>query len=53
MFCRGFDGEIRLLRPLKIGRREIVFVLGWSALFVLMRLYNIPQVAGKWVLHVI
>lgn len=53
MFCRGFDGEIRLLRPLKIGRAEIFFFLGWSVLFLLMRLYNIPQVAGKWILHVI
>jgi len=53
MFCRGFDGEIRLLRPLKIGRAEAAFVLGWSAFFFLMRIYNIPQVAGTWILHVI
>ncbi|MEW6674125.1 MAG: cobalt ECF transporter T component CbiQ [Thermodesulfobacteriota bacterium] len=53
MFCRGFDGEIRLMRPLKIGRTEIIFILGWSAFIVLIRLYNIPQVAGKWILQLI
>jgi len=51
MFCRGFDGEIRLLRPLKTGRAEIAFVLGWSVFFILMRSYNIPQLAGTWILR--
>lgn len=48
MLCRGFDGEIRMLRPLRIGRREIVFTLGWSALFVLLRLVNLPLLAGDF-----
>ncbi len=46
MLCRGFDGEIRLPRPARIGRREVVFTLGWSALFLLMRLVNLPQLFG-------
>ncbi len=48
MLCRGFDGDIRLLRPLRIGRAEILFTLGWSALFVLLRFYNLPQMLGSF-----
>ena len=47
MRCRGFDGEIRVARPLAFCRRDGVFVLGWSALFVLMRLYDLPQWMGE------
>ncbi len=52
MLCRGFDGEIRLLRPLRIGRPEIAFTLGWSALFVALRLYNLPQRLGTFFLEI-
>jgi cobalt/nickel transport system permease protein len=46
MCCRGFDGEIHLSRRLKLGRREAAFTLGWSAVFVALRLYNVPQLVG-------
>lgn len=46
MVCRGFDGEIRLARPLRIQWRDAAFFLGWSVFFVVMRLYNIPQLVG-------
>lgn len=46
MLCRGFDGEIHMLRPARIGRAEVGYTLGWSAAFVLMRLYNLPQLLG-------
>lgn len=49
MLCRGFDGEIRSLRRLHIGRAELLFTGGWSALFVLLRLYNLPQLLGSWI----
>jgi cobalt/nickel transport system permease protein len=49
MLCRGFDGQIHILKPLKIGPKEICFVLGWSALFVSMRFYNFPQLVGAMV----
>jgi cobalt/nickel transport system permease protein len=48
MLCRGFTGEIYLGRQLRIGPREIVFTLGWSTLFILLRLVNIPQALGTW-----
>lgn len=31
MLCRGFDGTLRLVRPMKIGILEVLFPLGWSA----------------------
>jgi len=53
MFCRGFDGTIRLLCPLKIGRPEVAFVLGWSIFFGLIRFYDIPQLVGRIILELI
>jgi cobalt/nickel transport system permease protein len=46
MLSRGFDGKIRQIRPLKVQGRDILFFLGWSALFVLWRWYNIPHLLG-------
>ena len=46
MCCRGFDGQVRIMKPLKFGLLEIGFTCGWSALFILMRFYNIPTVLG-------
>ncbi len=46
MLCRGFTGEIRLLRPSGIGRPEILFTLGWSALFLTLRFVNLPHLVG-------
>ncbi len=49
MRCRGFDGEIRIVRPLKISRADLGFLLGWCGLFILMRIYPIPQWMGSMV----
>jgi cobalt/nickel transport system permease protein len=46
MLSRGFHGEFRFRRPLKIGMPEITFMLGWSALFVFLRIYNLPRLLG-------
>lgn len=51
MLCRGFDGEIRMLRPLRIGRAEIAFVAGWAALFLLFRLVHLPRLLGGLILE--
>jgi len=53
MLSRGFDGEIRLPRPLHLGVRDVGFLLGWSGFFVLLRLYNIPHILGAWVMELI
>jgi len=53
MRSRGFDGEIRLLRPLHLKLRDLGFLTGWCGLFVLLRLYNIPQWGGAWVMKLL
>ena len=47
MLSRGFDGTIRLVRPLQCRGKDAAFLLGWSGLFVLMRGYNIPYGLGN------
>ncbi len=46
MLCRGFNGEIRIVRPLEPHWRDAAFLSGWTALFILFRLCNIPQAMG-------
>lgn len=46
MLSRGFDGEIRLMTPLRLGRAEILFTAGWSAAFILLRIVNLPALLG-------
>jgi len=46
MLSRGFDGEMRMLRPWQVCAVDVVFVLGWWAAFAVMRMYNLPQLLG-------
>jgi cobalt/nickel transport system permease protein len=46
MCCRGFDGKIRMMKPLKFGLPEIGFVCGWLIFFIAIRFYNIPAALG-------
>jgi cobalt/nickel transport system permease protein len=52
MCCRGFDGHIRIVRAMKIGFKEVVFLSGWILLFVVFRLFNIPEKLGMLVTEV-
>lgn len=47
MCCRGFDGYIRINRPMTFGFKELRFVLAWSLLFVFARCYNLPVKIGS------
>jgi cobalt/nickel transport system permease protein len=48
MLARGFTGEVHTSRQQSgFGRREILFMGGWSLLFILLRLYNMPQLLGS------
>jgi cobalt/nickel transport system permease protein len=51
MLSRGFDGEIRVLRPLRLHGRDVAFFLGWSSLFVLLRFYNVSHWLGAWLME--
>ncbi|MBU2490513.1 MAG: cobalt ECF transporter T component CbiQ [Proteobacteria bacterium] len=46
MRCRGFDGRVRVLSPLKFGGAELAFAAGWSAYFLVMRFFDLPHVLG-------
>jgi cobalt/nickel transport system permease protein len=47
MLSRGFDGTVRVPRTLRFAGRDVVFVLGWSAALIGMRLYNVPVLLGR------
>ncbi|MEW6442473.1 MAG: cobalt ECF transporter T component CbiQ [bacterium] len=49
MLCRGFDGEIRPSRALALRRADVLFVVGWSAAFLLMRIFDLPRYVGELV----
>ncbi len=53
MCSRGFDGEIRIIKPSRFGSTELGFTLGWSTLFIIMRVYNIPTLMGSVVMELI
>ncbi|BBA69804.1 cobalt ECF transporter T component CbiQ [Geobacter sulfurreducens] len=46
MLSRGFNGQFHVRREGRIGRAELIFTAGWCALFVLLRLVNIPHLLG-------
>lgn len=48
MICRGFDGNIRIVKKYKFGYRELVFVVLWVSFFILFRFVNIPLIAGNF-----
>ncbi len=49
MVCRGFDGNIRVLNKYKFGLNEILFVIIWGLIFLLLRFFNISQLAGIFI----
>jgi cobalt/nickel transport system permease protein len=50
MSCRGFDGYIPILRPMKFGAREVFHIAFWILLFMIMRFYNLPMKLGLLIL---
>lgn len=52
MLSRGFDGEVRMLRPMHFKGTDLVFVLGWWAAFAVMRIYNLPHIVGSIVARI-
>lgn len=52
MLCRGFDGEIRIVRTLTLHRADVVYTLGWLAFFGLARMVNLPLLLGELFLRV-
>lgn len=53
MLTRGFTGEFHTRQTSRFGNRELLFVSCWSACFILLRFYNVPQIIGSFVLKVL
>lgn len=47
MCCRGFDGHVHVLRSMKIGYSEIIFMSCWIFLFIFLRFFNAPLQLGR------
>lgn len=47
MSCRGFNGHIPLIKPMRLGTRDMIFIAGWALLFVMLKRYNIPFIIGS------
>ena len=50
MLGRGFTGEINLSQRLTFRGPDLLFVLGWTAFFLLARCYNLPVLLGQTVI---
>ncbi|MHB9002611.1 MAG: cobalt ECF transporter T component CbiQ [Coriobacteriia bacterium] len=46
MLARGFDGSVRIVRPLRFTPHDVAFTVGWSLVFVAMRIVNVPAFLG-------
>jgi cobalt/nickel transport system permease protein len=53
MLSRSFTGEIRLIREFHIGSVEILFTTGALFSFILLRIYNLPELLGQLLLRTI
>jgi cobalt/nickel transport system permease protein len=53
MLARGFDGRVRPLRHRRFAGGDAAYVLGWSAAFVALRLYDVPMALGRLITGVI
>ena len=47
MLARGFTGEFHARHPSRFGGRELLYLLGWSLLFVVLRLRNVSLLLGS------
>lgn len=46
MVSRGYEGHVRVMRPTAIRPGDIWFLAGWTAFFVVARVWNIPVWLG-------
>ncbi|SMD10807.1 cobalt ECF transporter T component CbiQ [Sporomusa malonica] len=52
MLCRGFDGEVRLMRTSTLHTPDIIYFSFWIVFFLCARFFSLPQLLGKLVLGV-
>ena len=47
MVARGFDGQIRILHESRLRWADAAFVCGWTAFFVVARMWNLAELLGR------
>jgi cobalt/nickel transport system permease protein len=47
MLGRGFDGHVRIVRTIDFTTRDSLYIAGWSAAFLVFRIYNVPLLLGQ------
>lgn len=52
MLCRGFDGEVRLMRTFTLRSADIIYLAFWTIFFLSARCFDIPQLIGNLILGV-
>ncbi|WP_094605981.1 Energy-coupling factor transporter transmembrane protein EcfT [Sporomusa silvacetica DSM 10669] len=52
MLCRGFDGEVRLMRTSTLTTSDIGYLTFWMVFFVLIRCFDVPELLGKLLMGV-
>jgi cobalt/nickel transport system permease protein len=49
MLARGFTGAFHTRRTTRFGRPELLFLVGWTLFFIILRLQNVSQLLGTLV----
>ncbi|MBU0483107.1 MAG: cobalt ECF transporter T component CbiQ [Proteobacteria bacterium] len=52
MLCRAFTGEIKIIRQFRFGVKEVIFLTGFSTLFIILRLTDAIDLLGYLVLQI-
>lgn len=52
MLSRAFTGEIRIVRQFRFGYQEVLFLAGFSGLFILLRFTDAVDLLGRVVLEI-
>lgn len=47
MLGRGFDGEMRMMRPSRMGMADLLYIAFWTGFFILVRVYDVPLLLGS------
>ncbi len=51
MVSRGFEGEIRIMKTMKMRPADYSYILLWCMFFFLCRTYNLPQALGSLIIR--
>ena len=52
MIARGFDGEIRIMKTLKMQPLDYSYIIFWCLFFFLCRTNNLPQTLGNLIIRI-